>query len=41
MKGYRLWDQVVKKKVINRVVSFDEAFMLNQNEKETTDNGHK
>ena len=40
MKGHRLWDPVAKKKVINRDVRFDEAFMLNENE-ETTYDGHK
>jgi hypothetical protein len=28
VKGYRLWDPVSKKKVINKDVIFDETFML-------------
>ena len=35
VKGYRLWDLILKKTVISRDVIFDEAFMLKQNEAKT------
>ena len=37
VKGYRLWDPISKKTVINRDIIFDEAFMLKQNEAKTCD----
>ena len=37
VKGYRLWDQILKKTVTSRDVIFYEAFMLKQNEPETCD----
>ena len=37
VKGYRLWDPILKKTVTSRDVIFDEAFMLKQNEAETCD----
>ena len=36
-----LWDLVAKEKVMSGDVSFDETFMLNQNEDNTTDDGHQ
>ena len=39
VKGYRLWDLILKKTVTSRDVIFDEAFMLKQNEAETCDDG--
>ena len=41
VKGYSLWDLDAKVKVINRDVSFNETFVLNQKEKETTNDRHK
>ena len=37
VKGYRLWDLILKKTMTSRDVIFDEAFMLKQNEAETCD----
>ena len=41
VKGYRLQDPNTKEKVINRDASLDEAFVLNHNEEDTTEDGHK
>ena len=35
VKGYRLWDSISKKTVTSKDVTFDEAFMLKQNEVKT------
>ena len=37
VKGYRLWDPISKKTVINRDAIFDEIFMFKQNKAETCD----
>ncbi len=41
VKGYRLWDLISKKKVINRDAIFDETFMLKQNEVEVCEDSPK
>ena len=41
VKGYRLWDPIVKKTVTSRDVIFDEAFMLKQDEVKTCDDSSK
>ncbi|KAK3043426.1 hypothetical protein RJ639_002005 [Escallonia herrerae] len=40
VKGYRLWDQVAKKRVISRDVVFNEAQMLNTNATSSERQGH-
>ena len=37
VKGYRLWDPISKKTMSSKDVTFDEAFMLKQNEVKTCD----
>ena len=37
IKGYKLWNPISKKTMTSRDVTFDEAFMLKQNEVKTRD----
>ena len=41
VKGYRLWDPILKKTVTSRDDIFDEAFMLKQDEVKTCDDSLK
>ena len=41
VKGYRFWDPISKKKVINRDIIFDETIMLKQNEVEICEDSPK
>ena len=41
VKGYRFWDLISKKKVINKDIIFDETIMLKQNEAEVCEDSPK
>jgi hypothetical protein len=41
VKGYRVWDPVLKKKIFSRNVVFDEAYMLRKGEDEASIDNQK